>query len=201
MFCVICDLSVTPIVGGCGRCGVPMDGISSLCGRCVRDAWPLRSSWARWELGGAVQRAVHRFKYGERPDLARVLGAAFDPRGGEWDRIVPVPLHPRRAMRRGYNQAALLATQIGDRLQLPVGYRDLQRFRRTRPQALLRTVTERAENIRGAFRMRRGVQAAGARILLVDDVVTTGATMGACAKVLRKAGAAHVDGWSVARGL
>ena len=118
--------------------------------------------------------------------------------GRDWDYIVPIPLHPTRLRKRGYNQSALLAAQIGKMIERPVIYNGLSRIKNTTPQVEL-SGAGRRRNLIGAFAPKKRHPFAGADILLVDDVVTTGATMNACAKALKRAGATRVDGWSVAR--
>jgi ComF family protein len=147
---------------------------------------------------GPVQALVHRFKYGDRPDYARVLGAWMARSGQELladaDLLVPVPLHPRRLWQRRFNQAALLAQAIGRRADKPVALEALVRVKPTRTQVGMSRAA-RAENIQGAFR----VTPTGAarlhhrRVLLIDDVLTTGATANAAARVLLRGGATTVD--------
>jgi ComF family protein len=140
-----------------------------------------------------VSLAVQRFKYGGRPDLARPLahwlGPSLGPLGlGPGDLLVPVPLHPRRLAERRYNQAGLLCSALARRSgarALPLG---LRRTRATPPQAQ-RNRGERAGNVSGAFAVRQPDHVRGQRVVLVDDVVTTGATAEACLTVLEHAGA------------
>ena len=143
------------------------------------------------------------FKYGRqvhlRHLLARWLRAAIDDeriRHHHFDVIVPVPLHRARERERGFNQAALLARRIGRRLAVPTRPRWLARIRPTRPQSEL-SAGERRANVRGAFRASRRV--AGRHVLVVDDILTTGATVDACARALRDAGAQRVGVLTVAR--
>jgi ComF family protein len=113
------------------------------------------------------------------------------------DVIVPVPLHPARLRRRGYNQAALLARELGRRVGLPVEERALQRVRATRSQMRL-SAADRRRNVQGAFRCADG-RVRGRRVLLLDDVCTTGATLEACADALRAGGAESVWALTLAR--
>jgi len=154
---------------------------------------------------GAARRLVHRLKYEKaqhlRHYLGRMLAAGFrDPRVREAppDAIVPVPLHPTREREREFNQAQLLASVASDRLGIPV-LDCLVRFRYTRTQTNFHR-EERFANLDGAFRLRRGADIAGKRLALVDDVLTTGSTADACARVLREAGASAVVVITVARG-
>jgi ComF family protein len=143
---------------------------------------------------------VHLLKYDGIKPLARPLGGLVSrmlPRDERFDVIVPMPLHWRRAWTRGFNQAALLAEEIGRRNAIPIE-RVIRRVKASQPQAGL-TNAQRRTNVSGAFRMRRGRRLDGLRVLLVDDVLTTGATAAACARVLKRAGAAHVALAAVAR--
>jgi ComF family protein len=154
----------------------------------------------RYETEAPFARAIRRYKYNGRVELAepfgRLLEDAFRSRWaqGEMDAAAPVPLHPSKLRKRGFNQA-YLPIRPWERTR-PLGVRVdrdlLRRVRKTRSQAGL-SAREREENLRGAFRLRPGAEVMGKRILLVDDVLTTGATAGACAEVLRYAGAAAVD--------
>jgi ComF family protein len=151
--------------------------------------------------GGPLAAALRRLKYDDRPDLAGPLGhllrhAARSQRLSG-DVVVPVPLHPARLADRGYNQAALLAAAVSSELRAPLAARALVRGRRTDPQARLARA-ERWDNVAGAFRARAPGSMAGLRVVLVDDVATTGATLGACALALREAGARQVTALVVA---
>ena len=147
---------------------------------------------------GTARDLVHRLKYGDRLDLSRTMARMMTSSGRELldeiDVIVPVPLHPFRLWRRRFNQAALLARTIGRLSEKPCDVRALARVRATRPQVGL-TRHQRALNLQGAFRVPPAARPriAGRRILLVDDVTTTGATGNAAARALLRGGAASVD--------
>jgi len=121
-------------------------------------------------------------------------------RGQDWQLIVPVPLHPVKHREREFNQAERLAGHLATALKTPLNAELLRRVTSTRTQTLL-TREQRAANMRGAFAIRPGQGLDGARVVLVDDVFTTGATTGACAHALLAAGAGDVCVWTVARGL
>jgi ComF family protein len=155
--------------------------------------------------------AIHALKYQRREPLAvplasllaeegaRLLGfAADDPTGAPFDAIVPVPLHPARLTERGFNQAELLAAPCARRWQRPLLTRALRRIRPTRPQTDLDAVARR-QNVAGAFAVAQPAAIADRRLLLVDDVLTTGATVGAAARALARAGAASVGVLVLAR--
>ncbi|UMY20006.1 ComF family protein [Methylobacterium organophilum] len=147
---------------------------------------------------GTARDLVHRLKYGDRLDLARVMGRMMAAAGrdllAETDLIVPVPLHGLRLWRRRFNQSALLARAVGRLAQRPCDLQALARVKATRPQVGL-TRAQRAQNLQGAFRVPEAARPriAGRRLLLVDDVTTTGATGNAAARALLRGGAKQVD--------
>lgn len=172
-------------------------------GRCALCRLGLSGFDAVYSYGsydGALRKLIHLFKYnGVRP-LASLFGkllALALPREERFDLIVPMPLHWRRRFARGYNQSALLAREISSRWNAPLRS-VVRRKRATRPQAGLTNAKRRA-NVAGAFRMKRGVRLDGLRVLLVDDVLTTGASASACARVLKRAGARQVTVLALAR--
>ncbi len=147
---------------------------------------------------GTARDLVHRLKYGDRLDLGRTMARMMASAGRELleeaDLIIPVPLHGLRLWRRRFNQSALLARAIGRLADTPCDLRALSRVKATRPQVGL-TRHQRAENLQGAFRVPKEARGriAGRRLLLIDDVCTTGATGNAAARVLIRSGAASVD--------
>ena len=152
---------------------------------------------ARFE-DGPVRRLAHQLKYGDRLDLAGPMGAwmarAGDDLISEADILIPVPLHRLRLATRRFNQSALLARAIGRASGVPVDTDALQRRKPTRPQVGL-TRSQRAANVQGAFRVapERAGAVAGRAVVLVDDVLTSGATINAAARALLRAGARRVD--------
>ncbi len=154
-------------------------------------------------MGGPVGQAVYALKYHNLRALAPALGglmaSCVQAEGLGGDALVPVPLHPRRLRERGYNQAELLAKRMGRLLGAPVAPRGLARVRYTPAQARTENREARQANVAAAFRARDSFD--GQRVLLVDDVCTTGATLEACAAALREAGAQEVWGVTLAREL
>jgi ComF family protein len=193
----------------CERCGLPFEGDISTpfeCSNC-RDM-ELHFCTARSAVAakGVARDAIHRYKYHHalwfETFLTDLLLRAALPEltAGKWDLVVPVPLHATKEREREFNQAARLAGHLARALALPLETGLVRRVLPTRTQALL-SKKQRAENVRRAFAARDGNKLNGERIILVDDVLTTGATTSACAGVLKSLGASVVCVWTVARGL
>ncbi len=191
---------------GCAACDEGLESAAVFCPACapttvstcppsVNDIQHVEACFAH---GGAVATALNRLKHADRPDLARPLGHALRAHLREHpisaDAIMPVPLHPVRLARRGYNQAALLARHVGRELALPVSYGRLRRIEPTPPQQGLGRA-QRIANVAGAFAIHGRVEGV---VLLVDDVCTTGSTLAACARALRSAGADEIRACVVA---
>jgi ComF family protein len=187
----------------CVSCRTPFQNAFPLDaeGRCALCRFGLRGFDAAYCFGayeGVLRELIHLYKYGRVKTLARPLGAllaAALPREERFDAVTPVPLHWRRQWQRGFNQSDLLARTIARRCGIPVIHA-LKRVRPTVAQAGLSN-TGRRQNVTAAFRPRRTVE--GKRILLIDDVMTTGSTAAACALALKRAGAAKVALLTVAR--
>ncbi len=191
----------------CTRCGDALPAwldAPSLCGHCQQTPPCFSIARSVGHYDDALREVVHAFKYGGRRVLAAPLAAMMREQGRDVlsgaDAVVPVPLHPWRALRRGFNQADDLAQHLG----LPV-WRALRRARHGPPQAGL-PAARRHTNVRQAFRLARRLSPSGWRrhlagrtVVLVDDVMTTGATLDACARVLSDAGVRTVRALTVAR--
>ena len=155
---------------------------------------------------GAARDAIHRYKYHQALWFETFLADLFlraalpELKPSEWDLIVPVPLHATKEREREFNQAERLAGHLAKGLTLPLKANLVRRILPTRTQALL-SKKQRAENVRRAFAACNGSKLNGERVILVDDVLTTGATTSACAGVLKSLGASDVCVWTVARGL
>jgi competence protein ComFC len=193
----------------CERCGRPYQGdITNQfeCHNCREMKWHFHSARSAAEARGVVLEAIHGYKYRRalwfEPFLAGLLIRAAAPVLAEQrpDLILPVPLHARKRREREFNQAERLARRLGAATQVAVENRLLRRVRATRTQTELKR-EERLENVRNAFAARGGRRLNGERVVLVDDVLTTGATTSACAGALRAAGAGEVYVWTVARGV
>jgi ComF family protein len=199
--CGPCWKTVRPITPPvCDRCGDPLARDQTICSSCRQRPPAVDRARAVGEYQGTLRDIIHAFKYAGRRSLARPLASLMRMRGtallSHADGVIPVPLHWRREYQRGFNQAQLLAAH----LELPI-INALVRRRHTRPQVEL-AASQRHENVADAFELR-GTQMRrrliGMKVVLIDDVSTTGATMDACARVLREAGTAEISALTAAR--
>ena len=188
------------------RCGVETASANALgpdgcCAPCLSQppTYDRVLSFSRYD--GELRRLIHLLKYDRMRPLAEPLGerlGRLDLGPGSADLVVAAPLHWRRRRERGFNQAELLARRAALAWGLPFDAKGLRRTKATPPQAGL-TRAERLVNVRGAFLAPRRVAIQGRRIVLIDDVMTTGATLDACARALKRAGAASVTAVTLAR--
>lgn len=196
----------------CAVCGRPLPAldpagaepaVTDRCGECLIDPPPYAWARAAARYAGPLRDALHALKFGGRRALARPLAALVVERCGPplptvIDAVVPVPLAPARERERGFNQAGLIAEHAARAWRRPLRPRWLVRVRSTSPQSDL-GAAERRANVRGAFLAAPAV--AGRRVVLIDDVMTTGATVAECARALRAAGAEAAGVVTVARAL
>ena len=199
----------------CLVCGAPLyaGDEEERCGHCraAPPAFDSARAITRYRSGAAdsgtdgssaVAALLRRHKYGLDQSLGRALAEYLDAapalEAGAYDVVIPVPLHRSRLRWRGFNQAALLGAALARRLHCSLDVATLSRVRSTAPQTA-RDRAQRTRNVRNAFAVRRPSRVAGQRVLLVDDVMTTGATADECARVLRAAGARRIDVLTLAR--
>lgn len=186
----------------CKACGHPLANSEALCAFCARKTLPLQQVRTAVYFQEPIQSLIHTFKYENAFALGQVLAEMMVHSWPHWrqpvDRIIPIPLHKERFQQRGYNQSELLAHRVSDQLQIPLDTRTLQRIRYTQPQVHL-SARERQLNVADAFAVLANTQLIGQHVLLIDDVLTTGATLSAAAQVLLEAGASAVSGYCLAR--
>ena len=189
-----------PLCAVCGMALPPSAGADATCAACLTTPPPFGRVRAVANYGEVPRRIAHRLKYGRRLGLSRVMAGHMVRWIGDGDigeespLLVPVPLHRWRIWSRGFNQSALIASEIARRTGLPVESNLLRRVRSTPPLHALRR-KERERVVRGAFALAPAAHARfrGRHVILVDDIWTTGATASACARSLQAAGVARVD--------
>ena len=186
--CAACDAVLAEPLPFCAACAASIDGAAG--------------GVAPYLYGGELATAIRRLKFEGRREVARAIAPLLAPAlaaaAAGCDLVIPVPLHRRRLRQRGYNQAALLARHTRRYIDVPVDTLSLRRLRDTAPQTGLDRAA-RLENVDGAFTVVRPRRVAGRAVLLLDDVVTTGATLAAASAALRAAGAARVLPFCAAR--
>jgi ComF family protein len=206
--CAECKAKVVRIVPPfCAKCSEPFDGAITTtfaCANCAHRRLYFEAAVSAYRARGIVRHVILNFKYGKQIHLrhlvARWLVAAFDDarlRERRFDVIVPVPLHPARERERGFNQAELLAEWLSEHLSVP-SRPALQRIHYTTTQTAFDR-SERMQNLRGAFRLRKKADVRKLRVLLIDDILTTGSTLSECARVLKEAGATSIHAATAAR--
>jgi ComF family protein len=193
----------------CERCGLPFEGAVTTrfeCHNCRDLELHFSRARAAAVARGVVLEVIHRYKYHRalwyEPFLADLLAgqAVPDLARERWDGLIPIPLYPVRQREREFNQAERLARRLAVAAGIPLNVRVLRRVQPTRTQTQL-TRAERTANMRRAFALQADQSVQGQRLILIDDVLTTGATASACARVLRAGGAIEVCVWTVARGV
>ena len=202
-FCPECWKQVEFLgAGGCTTCGLPLQATESeTCAVCLAKPPRIARSRAAVAYDDISRGIAIRLKYGRKVALAKTMARYMAPLVGDADEarlLVPVPLHRTRLWRRGFNQSMLVARELSIRLGIPSASFAIRRIRRTPPLKGM-SALQRRKAVSGAFRVRDKSAIAGKTIILIDDVLTTGSTAEACARVLKRAGAARVELVSWAR--
>lgn len=186
----------------CPQCGLTSEG--NICGSCLSHPPDFDATHAVFLYDFPIDAMMVRYKYGNMTHLSNIFGqflrdkTALSLAANQIDLIVPMPMHPARIKERGFNQAHEIAKVLTKHCREKLDYKSAERIKLTPPQASL-PLKDRVKNIKGAFQV--DVNLAGKRIAIVDDVMTTGASLNELAKTLKKAGAVHVECWVIARTL
>jgi ComF family protein len=201
-FCAGCWRELDFLQGGCSRCGMPLEGTEAeICGACLASPPRLDRIRAAVAYDDISRSIALRLKYGRKVGLARTMSRYMRPLVGDLPAnavLVPVPLHRSRLWSRGFNQSLIVARDLSRRTGLPVAPDALRRVRRT-PALKGMGVRQRRRVVAGAFTANPSAELRGRTVVLIDDVLTTGSTANACARVLKRAGAERVDLISWAR--
>lgn len=200
--CAACAADLARNVVCCPRCALPLAVPAPLCGECLHDAPPFTAAFASFLYAAPLDQLVTRLKFGGNLAAGRVLSelwidALNTASPARPDALIPVPLHAERLRERGYNQALELARPLASAFGMVLRDDVLVRTRATSAQSNLDSA-ERHRNLRGAFNIVSGT-VLPAHVALIDDVMTTGATLRECARTLLRAGVARVDVWTLAR--
>ncbi|OOG62919.1 amidophosphoribosyltransferase [Rhodanobacter sp. B04] len=198
--CAACSAELPRNRSCCARCALPLAAPALMCGECQRRAPPWDAAWAPFRYGWPLDRLESRYKFGADLAAGRVLSTLWRREPCPIDlpqRLLTVPLHRSRLRQRGYNQALELGRPLSRELGVSLHHDALQRSRRTDAQTEL-DARGRRRNVRDAFAMRPGIELP-AHVAILDDVMTTGATLAECVRVLKRAGVQRVDVWALAR--
>lgn len=182
----------------CPQCGLGSNN-GELCGHCLNSAPAFDITRGLFRYQYPISALLQKYKYGNQLDIATVLGQLLSKRLSTSilpDVLIPMPLHPQRLQERGFNQAVEIARVVARELHIPLDVHACKRVKLSAPQVTL-PLKERVRNMRNAFSCERTLD--NLKVALLDDVMTTGASLNALAAAVKKAGAAHVECWVVAR--
>jgi ComF family protein len=198
--CAACSADLPRNRSCCARCALPLATSAAMCGECLRRPPPWDAAWAPFRYGWPLDRLESRFKFGRDLAAGRVLSTLwrYEPCPVELPQLLlAVPLHRSRLRQRGYNQALELGRPLARELGVPLRIDVLQRICSTDAQTELDAIGRR-RNVHGAFAPHPGIELP-VHVAILDDVMTTGATLAECARVLKRAGVQRVDVWALAR--
>jgi ComF family protein len=197
VWCAACDADLPHVITPrCPICALPSPN-GQICGHCLKNPPPFDCTVAAFDYSFPINKLIQTFKYSQQLALANQLADALDHRLINLpDAIIAMPLHPLRLQARGFNQSLLLAQRIASKRDLPLLKNAVHRIRHTPPQSTL-DWKARSKNLRQAFKCEEDLS--GKHIAIVDDVMTSGASITELAACLRKAGAHTISAWIIAR--
>jgi ComF family protein len=198
--CDGCIALISPLGTACTYCAYPLfDGSYLICGQCIKNPPYFDNSYIAYTFEEPLRSLLHHFKYHNglylKTFLSHLILQALPPQMQLPQCLIPVPLHPKKLKVRGFNQAALLTTQLAKKLRIPYDLINCQKVVNTEPQASL-DGEQRKKNVRGAFQVNFITYQ---HVALVDDLLTTGSTANEIARTLKNAGVKKVDVWCCAR--
>ncbi|MEM7358537.1 MAG: ComF family protein [Pseudomonadota bacterium] len=199
-FCETCHLALPFQPHSCTRCGQALNAEQDYCGRCIQSPVPFDLCFYPFRYESPISDAIHRFKYGDRPQLAKPLGTVLASEIREHglplpEILLPVPMHVSRLRKRGFNQSLQLCKQVATELSIPYSNGVLEKSRATPAQVGL-SLRERRASIRDSFRISRNFTKKS--VAVIDDVITTGSTVEEIAKILKRNGVNYVYIWGLA---
>jgi len=203
MLCPACKQDLPHNQCGCSRCGKPLAVATALCGECQQSPPAFDYLRTLYRYHTPIDRLVQQMKYDGRLDLARLFGEQLRDAAGDWvrasgkpDLVLPVPLHRSRIRKRGFNQSIEVARPLAKFLGAQLELDRVRRIRKTDPQTDL-PLARRKRNVRGAFATDGSFT--NLSVVIVDDVITSGHTVGELARILKRAGAVRIGVWGIAR--
>ncbi len=200
-YCDDCIAKLPYLESSCPRCGQPFTGDSDYCGKCLSQSPTFDACFCPFAYEEPISDDICRLKYGEQPRTAIRLARLFARELNESnidlpEALIPVPMHPTKLRKRGFNQSTELAKQLGKLLDIPLASHILSKQIAT-PRQATQTLFQRKTNLKGAFKIHG--PADFKHLAIVDDVVTTGATAEEIAKILKKNGVDYVQVWGITR--
>ena len=206
--CHACEADLPTITHACKICGIPLSENQSVCGQCLKSPPAVDYTVSLFHYESPINYLITELKFANKLSHAAILGFLLKQKilsshnsgtkNNYPDALIPVPLHQKRLIKRGFNQSLEITKELNKGLQLPIHTDFIQRHRATHAQSEL-DVKQRKKNIKGCFNLTNKVIPVYNHIVIIDDVVTTGATINEVAKTLKKAGFKKVGVWSIAR--
>ena len=205
--CHACEADLPIISHACKTCGIPLEETQSICGQCLNSKPDVDYSISLFHYESPIDYLITELKFSHKLSHAKILGSLLKQHllnnslhDSYPEAIIPVPLHKKRLIKRGFNQSLEIAKEVTEALEIPIHNNIVQRDKATQAQSEL-DLKQRKRNIKGCFKLsnKNEMMPAYSHIVIIDDVVTTGATTNELAKVLKLAGVKKVGVWSIAR--